>query len=292
MSEDNRLLMGAGLSGLWDGAPINRVRVGDGATVMPGRRLAAHLMIQPGIADRLLGNDELRQQGLLSRLLVAAPASLFGTRMQRAPHPGSRLALDSYERRLLALLELDPAQEHGALKPRTLELEAAAALLWRSFADDTERKLGPAGRFVPVSGFAGKLAEHAARLAGVLQMIEVPDAASISRDAMERGMLLADFYAGEAIRLFHTASVPAEVNQAELLLTWLHDAWGGQTIGISHVYQRGPNSIRTKAKARAAIDVLEEHGWLYPVTDGAEIDGKRYRDAWRIVPPLSQVSRL
>lgn len=82
------------------------------------------------------------------------------------------------------------------------------------------------------------------------------------------------------------------VRDPKLSLGRVHADWGKPLVGISHVYQRGPNSIRTKAKARAAIDVLEEHGWLHPVTDGAEIDGKRHRDAWRIVPPLSQVSQL
>lgn len=292
MSEENRLHMAAGLSELWDGAPIRRVRVGDGASILPGRRLAAHLMVQPGVADRLLSNVELGQQGLLSRLLVAAPVSLAGTRMQRAADPRSRSALDTYTRRLLDLLELDAPKQDGALKPRRLELDARAADLWGAFADDTEWQLGPGRTLEPVRGFANKLAEHAARLAGVIQLIEVPQATSVGDEPMESGIALARFYAGEALRLFHTGAIPPEVAQAELLLNWLHADWGKQMVGISHVYQRGPNSIRTKAKARAAIDVLEEHGWLHPIKDGAQIDGKRHRDAWRIVPPLSQVSRL
>jgi len=292
MSEENRLHMAAGLSELWDGAPIRRVRVGDGATILPGRRLAAHLMVQPGVADRLLSNVELGQQGLLSRLLVAAPASLAGTRMQREAGPGSGSALDAYGRRLLDLLELDAPKQDGALKPRRLDLDRRATDLWRAFADDKERQLGPSGALEPVRGFANKLAEHAARLAGVIQLVERPEAACINGEAMERGIALAGFYAAEALRLFHTGLIPPEVAQAELLLNWLHVDWGKPLVGIGQVYQRGPNCIRTKAKARAAIDVLEEHGWLHPITDGAEIDGKRHRDAWRVVAPLSQLSRL
>ena len=141
-------------------------------------------------------------------------------------------------------------------------------------------------------GFANKLAEHAARLAGVIQLAETTQAGGIGSEAIERGIALARFYGSEALRLFHTGAIPSGVAQAELLLSWLHADWAKPLIGIGHVYQRGPNSIRTKAKARAAIDILEEHGWLHPMPDGAEIDGKRHRDAWRIVPPLSQVSRL
>ena len=292
MSEENRLHMAAGLSELWDGASIRRVRVGDGATILPGRRLAAHLMVQPGVADRLLSNVELGQQGLLSRMLVAAPASLAGTRLQHAADPRSRSVLDAYGRRLSDLLELEAPKNNGCLQPRRLELDGRAADLWRAFTDDTERQIGPGGMLEPVRGFANKLAEHAARLAGVIQLVETPQASGIGGEAMEHGITLARFYAGEALRLFHTGAIPPEVAQAELLLNWLHAGWGKPFVGISHVYQRGPALIRTKAKARAPIDILVEHGWLHPVTDGVEIDGKRHRDAWRVMPALSQVSRL
>lgn len=292
MSEENRLHMAAGLSELWDGAPIRRVRVGDGASILPGRRLAAHLMVQPGVADRLLSNVELGQQGLLSRMLVASPVSLAGTRMQRAADLRSRSALDAYSSRLSELLELEAPKHNGGLQPRRLELDSRAADLWCVFTDETERQLGPGGTLEPVRGFANKLPEHACRLAAVVRLAETPQAGSIDRETMERGITLARFYASEALRLFHTGAIPPEVAQAELLLSWLQIEWREPLVGISHVYQRGPNSIRTKVKARAAIGVLEEHGWLHLVDGGAEIDGKRHRDVWRIVPPLSQVSRL
>ncbi len=286
MSEDNRLHMAAGLSDFWDGKPINRVRVGDGATVLPGRRLAAHLMVQPGVADRLLSNVELGQQGLLSRMLVAAPASLAGTRLQRVADPAARAALSAYSGRLREMQEIVPAVRDGALQPHRLELEPQAARLWSAFADDTERQLGSGGTLEPVRGFANKLAEHAARLAGVIQLVERLDAGSIDANAIERGIALARFYAGEALRLFHAGAIPPEVTQAELLLSWLHSGWGKRLVGVSHVYQLGPGSIRHKAKALPAIGALEEHGWLVRLDEGAMIDGKRHRDAWRVIPPL------
>ena len=75
MSEDNKLKTASGLSDLWDGNPIRRVRSGDGATMLPGRRLSTHLMAQPGVADILFRDSLLADQGLLSRLLVTAPDS-------------------------------------------------------------------------------------------------------------------------------------------------------------------------------------------------------------------------
>ncbi|MET0527707.1 MAG: DUF3987 domain-containing protein, partial [Microvirga sp.] len=44
------------------------------ATLLPGRRLSLHLMVQPDVANLLLCDRLLADQGLLSRLLVTAPA--------------------------------------------------------------------------------------------------------------------------------------------------------------------------------------------------------------------------
>jgi len=76
MSDDIRLRTGSGLSDLWDGKAIKRVRGGDGVLFLKGRRLSLHLMVQPGIAEALLADPILMQQGLLSRVLVSAPPSI------------------------------------------------------------------------------------------------------------------------------------------------------------------------------------------------------------------------
>ena len=70
MSKDHRLKTAAALSGLWDGEPIRRVRRGDGVILLPGRRVAMHLLVQPGVSHLLLGSRELKDQGLVSRVLA------------------------------------------------------------------------------------------------------------------------------------------------------------------------------------------------------------------------------
>ena len=90
------------MSSLWDGAPIKRIRAGDGASVLPGRRLALHLMAQPDVAARMLSDPMLVDQGFLSRLLVCAPVSTAGTRFQKPVSPETEPALRRYGARLLA----------------------------------------------------------------------------------------------------------------------------------------------------------------------------------------------
>ena len=49
MNQENKLYTATGLSALWDGEPIRRVRAGDEVLLLPGRRLTMHLMVQPEV---------------------------------------------------------------------------------------------------------------------------------------------------------------------------------------------------------------------------------------------------
>ena len=108
MSDENRLRTVAGLSSLWDGGVIKRIRAGDGSAVLPGRRLALHLMAQPDAAARMLSDPVLMDQGFLSRLLVCSPQSTAGTRFQKRLLPATETALRRYGARLLDILEMPP----------------------------------------------------------------------------------------------------------------------------------------------------------------------------------------
>jgi hypothetical protein len=66
----------AARSEAWDGKPIKRVRATDGVTLLPGRWLSMHLLVQPDAAAGFLGNPTLRDQGLLSRALPLGAAAL------------------------------------------------------------------------------------------------------------------------------------------------------------------------------------------------------------------------
>ena len=80
MSDDAKLRSAARLSALWDGEPIDRIRSTGEAMVMVGRRVALHLMAQPEASLGFLADRTLRDQGLLSRILVAAPSPTAGGR--------------------------------------------------------------------------------------------------------------------------------------------------------------------------------------------------------------------
>jgi hypothetical protein len=287
LSEDNKLKTSAGLSTLWDGGVIRRVRVGDGTVIMANRRLCMHVMAQPGVADILFRDPLLADQGLLSRLLVTAPESAAGTRFWRDERPDTDAALKRYYGTLLTILEaklkLVPGKPNE-LEPRKLVLSDDARRIWIGFSDYVENAIAPNGGFAPIAGLANKLAEHAARLAAVLILVRDIDAGEITGGDMAAGVELAQHYAAEALRLFGTNSVDPDLHLARAALVWmLSPSWGKPLISLPDLYQRGPNAIRESAVARKIVGILEEHGYLQNLEQGAEIDGVHRRDAWKII---------
>lgn len=178
---------------MWDGDPIRRVRVGDGATILPGRRLSMHLMVQPAVADIWLRDRMLLDQGLLSRTLISAPDSRMGERMWHPEAPKTAPALARYDERLLAILETPLAlvdDRPNELAPRPLALSVPGERLFRAFADRVETMLGRDGLLRPISGIANKLQEHAARIAGVLTLVRNTDAGEVVADARRLAIIM------------------------------------------------------------------------------------------------------
>jgi hypothetical protein len=168
------------------------------------------------------------------------------------------------------------------LKPPVLVFEETARRTWTAFCDHVERELGPGGTLEPVRGFANKLPEHAARMAGVLAIVADPRCTDITSGLIDAGIELAQHYAMEALRLFDGSSARPEILRAEQLLDWLNN-WDGELISLPDVYQLGPNAFRDAKTALEAIHLLEDHGSLEPVEGGAVVNSTPRRDVWRIV---------
>lgn len=269
MNEDNRLKSAAAYSELWDGASIKRIRSLDGVAILQGRRLSMHLMVQHQAAAQFLADPLLRDQGLLSRVLVAAPESIAGTRLYRDPTPEDDAAIRKYGARILSLLEAPwPLREdaRNELEPRALPMSAEATAVWIKFFDHVEQQCGPEGELRAIGDFAAKSAEHAARLAGVLSVVQNLQATEIDLAAMQSAVMVADWYIHEAIRLHQAGRTDASLVKAKRLLDWLQDRDESE-IPFREILQFGPKATRTKKEAEAALRVLEQHGWTAEVSD-------------------------
>ena len=285
MHDDARLRTAAGLSAAWDGEPIKRVRALDGVTVLPGRRVAMHLMAQPAVAAIWMADPLLIEQGLMSRVLMTAPEPASGMRLWHEVSPESEAAMRRYGARLLEILERPLPLAPGArneLAPRTLPLSDRARRMWIGFADHVEIRLGVGGELEPVRGLANKLPEHAARISAVLTLVRDIEAIEVDAIEIEAGIELAQHYAAEAMRLYGASRVSVVLREAQSLLAWLLTTWCEPVVSLPDIYQRGPTMIREAVHARRAVSILTEHGWLTPA-GACEIGGTYRREVWRIV---------
>jgi hypothetical protein len=284
MKDDAKLRTAAGLSTIWDGEPIKRVRAGDGTVVLPGRRVSMHLMAQPDVAAMMLADPVLIDQGLLSRCLIAAPEPTSGFRPWRDPCPEGDAAISRYDQQLLRILKRPLPLVSGKaneLDPRVLRLSESGRAIWIAFYNVMELQLKPNGALTSIRGLANKLAEHAARIAAVLTLFDDIEAEEIPPHHMANGTKLAQYYAAEAIRLFEVGRTDPDLKLAQQLLDWMHKS-GAAQFSLPDIYQRGPRPIRNANTARRLVGILVTHRHLEEVQNGVDLNGVRRNVAWRL----------
>jgi hypothetical protein len=119
-------------------------------------------------------------------------------------------------------------------------------------------------------------------VAGVLTLVRDIEAGEIASQQMEAGIAIVQHYAAEALRLHGGSRISGELIEAQRLLAWLHTGWHESAVSLPDIYQRGPNTIREATRARKAVAILVEHGWLLP-SNPCVVAGTFRRDVWRIV---------
>jgi len=266
LSDEAQLRTIAMLSRAWQGDPLDRVRARDAENItLYGRRVSMHLMAQPEVAALMLGNPLYRAQGFLARWLVAGPTSRAGTRFHDPTRPNV-LEDSRIQRYLRASSELllrapNVDRDVGGLDPPRLMLTPEARSLLAAEYDRLEGAQGTGGKLEPGREWAGKAAEHACRIAGVMTLIELPDATHVSGEAMQNAIVLMRHYLHEYLRLVGGAGVSIEIAQAQTILTWLTQKRASQ-ITPRQLMQYGPNSTRVADVITKALRTLTIHGWV------------------------------
>lgn len=283
MARDNRQKTLAALNDLWQGNPIRRTRQGDSSFTLYGRRLAVHLMVQPGVARAFMSDPMAADTGFLPRFLVCEPPSTIGGRFSHLVRPDDG-ALKAFSQRLREVLEtpMPMNSETRELTPRTVPLSKDAYKMLLTFSDEIESAQATNGDLAHITGYASKVAEQACRIAAVLTLWRDLQAPEVAAPNMSDAITLAKFYLSEAARLANSNAISPATMQAEALRTWLLAEWVHPEITAREAVQFGPNALRETAKIRAAFGVLEQHGWVSRLAKGTTIRGSQRREAWKI----------
>lgn len=296
MSKEHKMRTIGGFSKLWDDGTSDRIRAGDGAAKIFGRRLAMHLMMQPIVAEGLLADPMLSGQGFLARALLSSPATTAGTRAYKGVDASTSTAMQTYNDRIAKLLELEPATREdrpGELSPRALTLTVEAKREWIEVYNTLEKSMTPGSAYAQIRPWVSKAAEQVLRIAGVLTMVDNASATQISASTIVSASKLVAHYLSEAARLADTAEVKPEVRHAELILDWCRHR-GSELIDSRTLLQHGPNCCRSDEAMTAAMGVLVRAGWATS-ENGASNDGRKVRRAWRVridIDPLATLATV
>jgi hypothetical protein len=190
----------------WGAEALDDLTRGKGLSVLIGRRVSMHIMVQPVVLQTLMADPLAQGQGLIARCLIAAPRTLAGTRkFKKSASLSEHEDVRRYFQKLETLLTRDPVvHEEGdgfELQTRAISMTPAAEALWIEAYDDVEVRQAPGSELAGVTAWASKFGEHAARIAGVITMANNPDAMVIDDDTMLGAIQVADFYLSEHVRL-------------------------------------------------------------------------------------------
>ena len=280
MNQDNCQKTIAGLSMYWDGSPIVRTRAAQGESVtMFDRRLSIHLLVQPIIAQGVLGDPLLMQQGILARFLIAEAATLAGTRLYKPCNPHEHPAVVAFHAKVEELLAYEPAiAEGGGLDLPTLSLSQGARQIWIEAYNRTERELAPGRLLEIIKPLASKAAENANRIAGVFAIVE--STREVTGRQMERAWELASYYLQNALRAAQLNECNEAERHAREVLDWLRSREGQRATIKEMQRQLTPKRHRKSvAHIRAVMIWLCASGTV-SVT---ETNSKGEPSAWGVV---------
>lgn len=279
MKRENALKTAAGFSKLWDGSPLSKSRASSDPCMLYGKRVTLHLMIQPGVAHSVLGDAMMKDQGLLSRVLIAWPDSQIGSRFlhkdpaRLAAEAEAKAILSKFNARITQLLNLDlpiHRDTRADLDPRHLTLSEPSRERLEAFYNRVEQASNKGEAFEYMTGFAAKAPEMAARIAGIQTLYADENATEITAEMMSNGIDLMDWYLSEMQRIMNTGRPDEDLCAADELRLWLLGHYGNECIDKRTMMNCGPGHLRDGNTLSRCIQKLEEHGWL--VRGGARGD--------------------
>ena len=181
----------------------------------------------------------------------------------------------TYYAALRALLDTPlPVHTEGdgfELKPRLMSLDSGATAIWIEFYDEVEKQQADGAALAGVRAWASKAAEHAARIAAVITLMEDATAAEVPADAMEGAVAVVAFYLSEHVRLMGQSVEMLHLQRLRDLLAWLRGR--GSKVKHADVLQLLPRDLRDlKAEGiNQLLGELERRAYI-----------RRSGDAWEV----------
>lgn len=234
----------------------------------------------------------MKDQGLLSRVLIAWPDSNIGSRqITRDP---SRIAAETkakakllkFDERITELLNVKlpiHPETRADLDPHRLQLSDRARAKLEDFYNRVEHASNKGEAFEYITGFAAKAPEMAVRIAGVQTLYADEFATEITEGMMSNGISMMEWYLTEMLRVSDTGRPNQELCASEDLRLWLVNRWAEEFIDKRTMMKNGPGHLRDGNTLDICIKKLIEYGWLVREPGRQVINGANSKTYWRVV---------
>ncbi len=293
MRKENLRDTAATLSILWDGGRFDCHRVSSGSNTYYGRRVSMHMMMQPVIAQDVLADPILTDQGFLARTLICWPSSRIGKRQIHDPEAYKRetaaahIDLAEFHDRIRSLLKSTLPTRDGnplELNPHRLALSEIARRQLVDFYNRTEAGLKEDGLFAHIQGFVSKLPEQACRIATLLTIFEDEKSTDINDACMHNAIEIAEWYMDELLRLRECGYVTPELRDAERLRVWLRANRSDSLVTVRELLRTGPRPTHNSDYTKKLMGILESYGWIRKMPPNTMIHGTKSKLSWRVLP--------
>lgn len=166
-------------------------------------------------------NPNFKDRGLLARFGFLMPKSLIGYRnLSGTEIPGH--VLNRYQLTIRRLLDANMPADAAGLAPLEIKMNGQAFEAWKEFYLMVEAASKPGGAFeYMMKGWAGKLPGFAARLAGLMAIMEnEPAPLEVDREIMERALDLTDVFIKHAGAVFDCMGADESIEAARKIWAW------------------------------------------------------------------------
>ncbi len=239
------------------------------------------LAVQPSVVRGLKDAPELRDRGLLGRILYCFPRNLIGSRNVRV-EASTRDSWRGFSDTILQLLNSEGDRSPIELSPEALEI-------WLQFSERIELELGEGGNLEQIPDWGGKLCGAVARIAGLLHCAEVLVYLSgkpISAETMTKAVHIGEYLIDHALVAFSLIASHDSDPAARKLLRRIN-RMDVETFHQRDIHQAVKNGASPNtATTLAGLENLERRGHVRRVDRDAPQTrkGRKRSPLWEVRP--------
>jgi hypothetical protein len=257
-------------------------------------RMSIGLSPQPEVLRGLASKPGFRGRGLLARFLYLLPPSPLGFRTLNAAPVPERVR-DAYGSGIRAMLEWQlGVDENGREHPRLLCLSTEAFSEWLDFARAIEAQMRPGGDFERCTDWAGKAPGAAARLAGVFHGVKhahgAPWKAVITAETMNNALEIMAVITLHSLAAMDVMGADPTIAAARHTWSWIERSRLSR-FTVREAFNGLKGTFERVRHLRAALEVLEERGYLEIIELPKDSPGRPASPTVRVRPELVRVWR-